>query len=124
RLNSSMSPTISTPAARASTALQCGSGWVSGTPGDSTKQENEGQSACRRSAVAMPARQACSTASLLSSQAVTRAPPAMSARAVASPDPPRPNSATLFPANVETGIIALSQLQRRKADQRQHHGDD
>ena len=33
RQNSSMSPMISTPAAFASLADQCGSGWVSGTPG-------------------------------------------------------------------------------------------
>jgi hypothetical protein len=36
RANSSMSPITSTPASRAIFTDQCGSGWVSGTPGAST----------------------------------------------------------------------------------------
>ena len=44
----------------------------------------------------------------LSSQAVTLAPPAMSAFAVARPEPPRPKSATLLPLNVLTGVIVTS----------------
>ena len=37
--------------------------------------------------------------------ATTSAPPATSARAVESPEPPRPNRATLWPQRVSTGII-------------------
>src|SRR5690606_35921023 len=84
---------------------------------------NRGQSASCRSAVGMPSLAAPATRSGLSSQAMTFAPPAASARAVAIPEPPRPKRATSLPLNVVTGII-LSQLQRRKADQRQDHGDD
>ena len=49
RAKSSMSPTISTPAARAICTVQCGSGWVSGAPGDSIRASNWDQSAVRRS---------------------------------------------------------------------------
>jgi hypothetical protein len=42
RPNSSTSPMISTPAPRANSTVQCGLGWVSGTPGDSTKARNAG----------------------------------------------------------------------------------
>ncbi len=38
RQKSSMSPTISTPASLASLADQCGSGWVSGTPGERMRE--------------------------------------------------------------------------------------
>ncbi len=44
RQKSSMSPMISTPAAVASFADQCGSGWVSGTPGVSTSDAISDQS--------------------------------------------------------------------------------
>ena len=52
RQNSSMSPMTSTPAARASPTVQCGAGWVSGTPGASTSAAMRDQSISRRSAVA------------------------------------------------------------------------
>ncbi len=39
RAKSSMSPTISTPEAWALSTVQCGLGWVSGTPGDSISAE-------------------------------------------------------------------------------------
>ena len=55
RQNSSMSPITSTAAARASPTVQCGAGWVSGTPGASTSAAIFDQSICRRSAVGMPA---------------------------------------------------------------------
>ena len=50
RQNSSMSPITSTPACCASFTLQCGSGWVSGTPGASSSAETFDQSSERRSA--------------------------------------------------------------------------
>jgi hypothetical protein len=37
---------------------------------------------------------------------MTSAPPANSALALASPEPPRPNTATFFPAKVVTGITS------------------
>ena len=106
RQNSSMSPITSTAAARASPTDQCGAGWVSGTPGASTSAAMRDQSTCRRSAVGMPAAVAFATVSALSSQPTTSAPPANSALALASPEPPRPNTATLLPAKVVTGIMA------------------
>src|SRR5579872_5696587 len=105
RQKSSMSPMISIAAARAFFAVQCGSGWVSGTPGARTKAEKPRQSASP------------------SSQAATSAPPASSARAVARPEPPRPNSATLRPLKPATGIIS-PQLQGREADHGENEGDD
>ena len=53
---------------------------------------------------ARPAAEARSRATGLSSQAATSAPPAMSARAVDSPEPPRPKRATLCPRMVSTGV--------------------
>src|SRR5581483_3245556 len=92
----------------------------------------------------MPAAWALPTLASVSSNATTSAPPASSALALARPDAPRPNSATFLPANVVTGIISFlaparrdaapgslvrpfafsSQLQRRKADEREHDRDD
>ena len=105
RQNSSMSPMISTPAAFASLADQCGSGWVSGTPGERISAAKRDQSAVRRSAVSIPCACAFAIASALSSQATTRAPPLFSASAVASPEPPSPNSATVRPAKVVAGVM-------------------
>ncbi len=101
----SISPMISTPASCAFFTVQCGSGCVSGTPGDKTKEENCDQSACPRSTGANPSPSAFSRADGLSSQAATAAPPAFSASAVARPEPPRPNSATRLPAKVVAAII-------------------
>ena len=95
---------IGTPAALASGTVQCGSGWVSGTPGESTKAEKRDQSSSCRSPVLMPCVLARAMLSGLSSQATTVAPPACSARAVASPEPPSPNSAMVWPAKVEAGV--------------------
>jgi len=105
RQNSSMSPMISTPAAFASLADQCGSGWVSGTPGERISAAKRDQSAVRRSAVSIPCPSAFAIASALSSQATTRAPPLFSASAVASPEPPSPNSAAVRPAKVVAGVM-------------------
>jgi len=46
------------------------------------------------------------TLAALSSNAITSAPPATNACALASPEPPSPNSASFFPAKLATGIIA------------------
>src|SRR5262249_57724616 len=53
----------------------------------------------------------------------TAARPAGSARQLASPEPPRPNTATFLPAKEVTGIMS-PQLQRREAGKRKHHRDD
>src|SRR5689334_13998285 len=72
-----------------------------------------------------PACAALATLSALSSAAITSAPPAFSAWQLASPEPPRPNTATVFPAKEVTGIIARSaQFQRGEAGEREHHRDD
>ena len=47
---------ISTPALRASTTVQCGAGWVSGTPGASTSAAIVRQSASRKSCVLQASR--------------------------------------------------------------------
>ena len=72
-----MSPTISTPAALAFSTVQCGSGWVSGTPGESIRAAN-----CDQSAVAqVDEREALGLGRVarrpaFSSQSATSAPPA------------------------------------------------
>src|SRR4051812_50008869 len=72
-----------------------------------------------------PARAVSSSRSAPSSPAITSAPPAFKAWQDASPEPPRPNTATVLPAKDVTGIIDRSpQLQRGQAGQRQHHRDD
>src|SRR6185437_9906756 len=121
-----MSPITSTPASRAASTLQCGFGWVSGTPGASTSAAKFDHDTERRSAVMNPACTAFATLSALSSAAITSAPPAFSAWQLARPEPPRPNTATVLPANEVTGIIARRspQLQRGEAGERQHHRDD
>ena len=103
RQNNSMSPITSTAAACASPTDQCGAGCVSGTPGASTRAEILDQSICRKSAVGMPAAVALATVSASSSQPTTSAPPASSALALASPEPPRPKTATFLPAKVVIG---------------------
>src|ERR1700753_2204664 len=62
----------------------------------------------------------------LSSHPTTSAPAANSALALARPEVPSPNTATLRPSNVVTGIMAGSspQLQRRETGERQHDRDD
>ena len=50
----------------------------------------------------MPACVACAMRAALSSQPITSAPPANSALALARPEAPSPNTATLRPANVVT----------------------
>ena len=105
RQNNSMSPITSTAMARASPTDQCGDGWVSGTPGASTSAAIFDQSSSRRSATGTPALAALAMRSALSSQPTTSAPPANSALAAISPEPPSPNTATLRPAKVVIGIM-------------------
>src|ERR1700759_3383650 len=71
-----------------------------------------------------PACAAFGTLSALSSPAITSAPPAFNAWQLASPEPPRPNTATVLPAKEVTGIKRSPQLQRGETGQRQHHRDD
>src|SRR6185437_4160308 len=129
RAKSSMSPTISTPAARAFSTVQCGAGWVSGTPGDSIRAANPLQSAVLRSTSGKPAAAAASREAGFSSHSATCAPPATSARAAARPVRARPNTATVLPSKPRTGIMAwlsppLPELQGGQAQQGQHDRDD
>src|SRR5665213_1089748 len=124
RQNNSISPMISTSCWRASRTVQCGSGWVSGTPGASTNAETSRQSISFRLCVLMPAALACSSLAVASSKAMTSAPPATSACAASRPEPPRPKTATVLSAKVVMGIKKLSQLQRGQPRQRQHHRHD
>ncbi len=87
-------------------------------PARARSAETFDQSMLRRSAVAMPAARALSMLAALSSKAITSAPPATSACALASPEPPRPNTATFFPAKLVTGIIAASAWPARRAPAR------
>src|SRR5262245_34807884 len=121
-----MSPITSTAALRASATTQCGVGWVSGTPGAKTSAAMVDQSMWRRSAIGMPAAAACASGPALSSNATTSAPPASSARTLASPEAPRPNTATRRPAKAVIGIMLRPspQLQGREAGEREHDRDD
>src|SRR5215472_12391858 len=129
RAKSSMSPSTSTPASFAIATVQCGAGWVSGTPGATTSALRSDQSARPRSSSAKPSPRAASRASALSSQTTTSAWPALRARAAARPERARPNTATFLPSKPRTGIMAplqalLSQLQGGEAQEGQHDGDD
>ena len=106
RLKISISPIISTPAWRAFSTTQCGSGWVSGTPGANTREVNCDQSALVKSTSGTPAFAAASLPASLSSQAATVAPPASSDATVALPEAPSPNTATVLPLNVVARIMA------------------
>src|SRR5215475_5078708 len=82
------------------------------------------QSIWRRSPTGMPACVASATLLGSSSKATISAPPAVSARQVARPELPSPNTATRFPAIVVTGIKTLPQLEGGEPGERQHHRDD
>ena len=105
RAKSSMSPRISTPASRAFSTVQCGLGWVSGTPGDSIRAANFDQSAVVRSTTSRPSASAAARAAGFSSHSATWAPPALRACAAARPVRARPNTATVRPSKPLTGII-------------------
>ncbi len=105
RAKSSMSPTISTPSALALSTVQCGLGWLSGTPGDSIRAAKSPQSAVVRSVSSRPSATATARVPALSSHSATFAPPASRARAAASPVRARPKTATVFPAKTRTGIM-------------------
>ena len=62
----------------------------------------------------MPASAAAVTLAALSSLATTLAPPAISAFAVATPEAPRPKTATDFPANVVMRIMGKSNANTRE----------
>src|SRR6202166_2151383 len=124
RQNSSISPITSTPAACAASTVQCGLGCVSGAPGVSTSAAKFFHESFRKSAVIKPAFAASASLSAPSSLAITSAPPAFKAWQLASPDPPRPNTATILPAKEVTGINSSPQFQRGEAGQRQHHRND
>src|SRR5260221_9662292 len=124
RQNNSMSPMTSMPACRAISTDQCGAGCVSGAPGVRINAEKFAQETVRRSAVMNPACAALATLSAESSPATTSAPPAFRAWQLASPEPPRPKTATVLPAKEVTGINVSPQFQRGEAGQRQHHRND
>src|ERR1700722_12517529 len=105
RQNNSISPITSTPACRAASTLQCGAGCVSGAPGVKISAAKFAHDTVRKSAVMNPACAALATFSALSSPATTSAPPAFRAWQLASPEPPRPNTATVLPENEVTGIM-------------------
>ena len=105
RAKSSISPRISTPASRAISTVQCGSGWVRGTPGESTRAAKSAQSDLARSSSTNPSAAAASRAAGFSSQTTTWARPAKRARAAVSPERARPNTATFLPSKPRTGII-------------------
>src|SRR6266566_3268580 len=119
-----MSPITSTAALRASPTDQCGAGWVSATPGVSTRAAAVAQSRWRKSAVATPQAAASATFPGSSSQATMSAPPAISARQVQRPELPSPNTASRLPAKPVTGITRSPQLERGQAGKRKHHRDD
>src|SRR5215212_414456 len=117
----------STPTARALLTVQCGAGWVSGTPGLNTRVSKGERSRRSRSPSVMPWAFALPRAVSESSQAVTIAPPRLRASATARPERASPKTATFFPcidlaANIEGRI--LSELERGEAEQRQNEGDD
>ncbi len=86
RANSSMSPRISTPAAWACSTVQCGSGWVSGTPGESIRAAKLDQSAVARSTSGEAlGRRPRARAAASRPRARPRRPPAMRARAAVRP---------------------------------------
>src|SRR5689334_3337319 len=125
RANSSMSPITGTPTSCAMRTKRCGSGKRNGMPGDRISAAKFCQSRRLRSTSGTPAASAALRAASLSSQAHTRAPPAIRALHVAMPDRPRPKTATSFPSNVRTGIkLASPQLQRGEARKREQEGDD
>ena len=75
-------------------------------PGETISAATSSQAVARvRSVSAKPASSALVRASGLSSQRQGSAPPAISARAVASPDRPRPRTATFLPSYPLTGIM-------------------
>ena len=100
-----MSPITSQPACRAISTDQCGAGCVSGAPGVRISAAKFDHDTVRRSAVVKPACAALATLSVLSSPAITSAPPAFKAWQLARPEPPRPKTATVLPAKDVTGII-------------------
>ena len=115
RAKSSMSPMISTPAALAVSTVQCGSGWVSGTPGDSTraaKLRPVGGRAGRRARSPRPRRPRAAVGVLVPQRRPRRRRPSARARRP-GPVRARPNTATVLPSKPRTGIMACAALPYR-----------
>ena len=98
RQNSSMSPMISTPAAFREPRRPVRLGMGQRHAGREDQRGKARPVGGAKIGGSIPCACAFAIASALSSQATIRAPPAFSARAVASPEPPSPNSATVRPA--------------------------
>ena len=94
RAKSSMSPMTATPAAAALSTVQCGLGWVSGTPGARTNAAKPRQSAAERSTGAKPARRRARAPSRRRPRPRLRRRRPRARASVDRPEPPRPNSAT------------------------------
>src|SRR5579885_635832 len=93
-------------------------------PGDITRAAMRRQSTLTGSAIGTPAAAAASRRGAASSQAWTRAPPARSACAAASPVRASPSTATSRPSYAVTGTIRSPQLQGSEARDREDRGDD
>src|SRR5271154_6040263 len=124
RTRSSMSPMTGTAAARAAATTGCGFGWVWGIPGDSTSAAILDQSKPAGSSTGMRWLAAMARPKAASSQACTRAPPALSAAAAARPERASPSTATSRPRYAPTSIIPSPQLERGEAGDREDRGDD
>src|SRR5471032_2141657 len=121
---SSTSPMMRTLARLACSTTPWGLGWVSGTPGDRISAAMVSQGHSRQGISSAPSWPPRSRALLSSSQAITRVPPATSARTAPSPVRARPKMATVRLAKARLGIIASPQLQGCEAEQGQHHRHD
>ena len=86
--------------------VQCGSGWVSGTPGASTSAAKSRHSASPRSTIGIPAAAAASTRRHAVVPGRDARPAGGKRAAVARPLPPRPKTATFLPSKLVTGIMA------------------
>ena len=107
RQNSSISPMTSTPAALALTTVQCGSGWVNGTPGANTRAAKRPHSATsadppRENRILRPP----PDFALYRPRQLRNSPPPASARHVASPERPRPKTATVLTRESRDGVMS------------------
>src|ERR1700690_4020959 len=124
RAKSSTSPMTAALAALAWATTSCGLGWVSGTPGLRISAAILSQGHSRQGMISAPTTLPVSRAALLSSQAITCAPPANSERTAGRPVRASPKTATVRPEKACAAIIPSPQLQGGEAGQRQHHRHD
>src|SRR5688572_5449732 len=124
RAKRSTSPITGTLAALACSTTPCGWGWVSGTPGDSTRAAIFSHGHVRQGVISAPSWPPRSRAALSSSHAITCVPPATSERTAPSPVRARPKTATVLLAKARLAIILSPQLQGCEAKQGQHHRHD